>query len=334
MSKNKPSRTRTATATTTTTTATTSEEPKLLRTYTIDSLAASANPPDPRLSDRIFRNVKEQTLLDRGKDVETGDILSSIPQLLGSTKEIYAALSEAQQRLVVGYSPRLDDLLISEVLRLHALKRRFDAESTAGDTSRARSRATFRTVRRRGILLRDQAATAMRAVVGDTDTADAVELRSARGTAETDDDLAGGLDSIADLIDGYLKNGDEATQAHMEDLKLTPAYVSQLRSMATEVRTASRAADVASPASRVTETTLNLQDGRVMHIVGLIYRPFREARKQDASILLPKLGALRYLFESRYRKSTSEPTNQPPAPPRPSSPDTGGSTPPRAPTTP
>jgi hypothetical protein len=328
MSKNKPTKTPSARSAITTLTPDTEapEEPELSHTYTIDSLAASANPVDERLRTKFFRNVKEETLLTRGKSVETSNILGAIPELLGSTKEIYAALSTTQQGSLVGYTPRLDDILVSEVLRLQDLKRRFDAQSAAGSTSRVTSRAAMRTAHRRAITLRDQAVTAMRGVVGDNDTAEAVELRSVRGTAETDEDLAGGLESTADLITSYLTRGDEETLALMQELKLTAAYAGQLRSMATEVRAASRAADVASPASRVTETMLNLQDGRVMHLVGLIYRPFREARKQDASILLPKLGALRGLFGNRYRKTMTEPTNKPPQAPTPA-----GGTPPTTP---
>ena len=337
MSKNKPTRTRTTTrattaaATPTAAATATPEEPQLLRTYTIDTLAASANPPDPRLSSRIFRNTKEETLLDRGKDVETAVILSSIPELLGSTKEIYAVQSPSQRDLLVGYTPRLDDILVSEVLTLQDLKRRFDAQSAAGTTSRVRNQAASRTTHRKAIAMRDQATTALRGIVGDSDTAEGVELRSVRGTAETEDDLANGLDSMAGLIDSYRQSGDEETLDLMDELKLTPAYANQLRSMATGVRAAARAADVAAPAARVTETMLNLQDGRVMHLVGLIYRPFREARKQDASILLPKLGGLRSQFENVYRKTTSEPASEPPQPPAPSK---ASSTPPSTPATP
>jgi hypothetical protein len=261
---------------------------------TIDSLLELLGPPNDRLRQLLYRNVPEARLLALGKRVDSDDILDAIPEFLGMVREIHAQLAPGQRKLFVGYTPAFDPILIDETVKLRERKRLFDARPSAGAATQARQRKALRQLMSASTALRDQAAVAMRDILGASE--DAAELETIKGTAETADKLAVGLERIANLIEIHHRRDSEIAEL-FDEVQLTAEYVTELRQTASTLRTTSSAADFASPETRVTQRMLDVQDGVVLHLMGLIYRAFREAHNRDQAILLPPLGRLAPFFE-------------------------------------
>jgi hypothetical protein len=220
-------------------------------------------------------------------------------------REIHNRLDPGQRKLFVGYTPSFDAILIDETAKLRERKRLFDARPSAGAATQARQRKALRQLMSAGMALRDQAAVAMRDILGASE--DAAELETMKGTADTADRLAVGLERIANLIEIHYRRDHEIAEL-FDQVQLNAEYVIELRQTGVTLRTTSSAADFASPETRVTQRMLDVQDGVVLHLMGLIYRAFREAHNRDQAILLPPLGRLTAFFEkepSPPRRSAS-----------------------------
>jgi hypothetical protein len=266
--------------------------------------------PNDRLRHLLYRNVPEARLLALGKRVDSDDILEAIPEFLGTVRDIHAQLEPGQRKLFVGYTPAFDPILIDETAKLRERKRLFDARPSAGAATQARQRKALRQLMNAGTALRDQAAVAMRDILGAND--DAAELETIKGTAETADKLAVGLERIANLIEIHQRRDPEIAEL-FEEVQLTVEYVRELRETASTLRAASSAADFASPETRVTQRMLDVQDGVVLHLMGLIYRAFREAHNRDEAILLPPLGRLEPFFEKEPGRPPAATSRKTPA---------------------
>ncbi|HEX2571357.1 MAG TPA: hypothetical protein VH877_17495 [Polyangia bacterium] len=283
------------------------------RLYTLDDLR-QAEPPDPRLRDIYFRNTKEEDLVDVGRGIDSLHILRAAPDLYGSTHEIMAQLNASQRRMVIGFSPGLLALLAHETLQLAEYKDELDRREQGRTVTRAQTRQARRDAMREGVALRDQAFDALTDVIGGGE--ELAALRANKGTAETPSELASGLGQLAGQLDD-LRARDAAQAELLASLGLGPEYAEELRAAAARVRTTEKAATAPIPDVRVTQRTLDLQDGVVMRLVTVLYRVFRAAQERDGSILMPTLGALRPFLvrASTPRCPDTEPPQTPPQPP-------------------
>ncbi|HEX2574210.1 MAG TPA: hypothetical protein VH877_31980 [Polyangia bacterium] len=295
------------------------------RRYTLDDLA-QAPAPNPQLRIHLFLNTKEEDLVAMGQRIDSIHILRAVPDFYGAVREIMARLTPNQRRLVVGFSDGLLGLLASETMTLAGYKKEFDLREQGGATSRAQAREARREAMSEGVALRDQAYTRLADVLGGGD--EVAALRANKGTAETAADLALGLGQIAGQIEG-LHAKDPAFSETLTELGLGLDYAQQLHATATRVRDTEKAATATTPDVRVTQRTLDLQDGIVLRVVDVIYGAFRSAQDRDASILLPNLGAMRSLI-ARTRpaaRRADTPTTPSPTPPKAPPRADGGGTP-------
>jgi hypothetical protein len=72
---------------------------------------------------------------------------------------------------------------------------------------------------------------------------------------------------------------------------------------------------VANTGRRVSQRSLDVQDGRVLLLVEQTLRAFRTAHRADASILVPELNRIAWLFDTSHpsRKSPKAPAPEAPA---------------------
>ena len=288
----------------------------VLKPHTLDTLATGIGPAlapvDEKLLATLLRRVREVTLVASGQRVDTRDILESVPGLVVSARSIYTQLTQQQQRLCVGYSERLDTLLLHESLKLRDLKREYDLQSRIGAASRAVRRLAAREAIQEGTALRNQAVAALHSVLGDED-ASLVEFQESKGAAETAEQVADSLESLADLLEEQLQ-GDEDTAALMEELRLTADYATEIRQAADWVREAVRADEVSIPVVPVPQRRVDLQDGIVLHLISIIARAFRAAQGRDHTIIQPELGALSALLGCSTPPAPTRPEAQPAGP--------------------
>jgi hypothetical protein len=268
----------------------------------LDALAKKLGPPPADFAARTFRNALEADLVKGGTAVDSINVLEDVPRFVASALAIQEALSEPQ-RALVRFPPALLPLLVAEALQLRDLKTKHDTQKSGDMAGKAQRNAEARRAMRDGIAERDLVYGSLRNALGDARLA---EIDIVTGTADTADKLAAGLEGLADFIDRVTKaHKDDAVS--LKEYGAGPERADALRAQAKTIRKLGKA--TAASGRRVTQRALDLQDGRVLLLIGIVLRAFRAGRRADATLLVPELNRLTRLFETRPRgrKGSSPP---------------------------
>lgn len=278
------------------------EEASSLTFLDLDALAKKLGAPDTAFASRTFRTAKEADLVDAGTEVDSQNVLDDVPRFAGSAVTIWGSLSPGQRELVRLPQP-LFSLLVHEAVTLRGMKASHDAQTTDTAAGKVERETRLRAAMREGIHARDIAYDSFRNALGDGRID---ELNRIVGNADGAEKLAQGLTALADLLARAAKADPEAALS-LEEYGAGPERVQALREHAKKVRELGQA--TATSSRRVTQRALDLQDGRVLLLIGKILRAFRAARRADATILVPELNRLARLFETQRRSSAgpSEP---------------------------
>ncbi len=103
------------------------------------------------------------------------------------------------------------------------------------------------------------------------------------------------------LVRAKLQGASEHERMAYGLLQFNAALAENLERTADEVKAAGDAEEAPLPDDRVTQRALDVQDGRVLYLLKLAHDAFRHARNHDATILLPDLGSVQRLYETRSR---------------------------------
>ena len=115
---------------------------------------------------------------------------------------------------------------------------------------------------------------------------------------------------MAAAIEAGLASKDRGDVAALKLWKVTAATAAELEAAAAAL---DGLGDRSIDTRRIEQRKLDAQDGRVLVLLDVIDRAFRQAHRVDPAILIPTFHALASLFGGR--SSASAPT--PPAPPAP-----------------
>lgn len=264
--------------------------------FTLDGLYTIVGSVDERVVKALFAKADQDTMFGEGLRVDSQRILDAVPRFCGQAREIWANLTPQQKRLVVGYTSEFDPVLIRETIILRDLKARHDDRFQACSGSRLRRKVEARQAAQDGITLRDQAVQSLRTMLGRT-SPEWVGLEDSIGTAETAEKLARGLEWLSQAMLEVRKSASPELLKLMDLTGLGADYASDLAAAAKAVRDTAAAASLTPTAdTRVTQRQLDVQDGRVLYVVGLIYRAFRAANRRNPAILVPELGPLASFF--------------------------------------
>jgi hypothetical protein len=277
-----------------------------LAPQSLAQLAQLVGQPAEQLRVAIFRRVPDESLVEHGTRVDSQLILDDVPGFASSCLGALKRMT-AEQRALIKLPPGLFALLVDEAALLARLKVDHDAMIAAGAGATPEGReAHVRREMREGIALRNVSYQALRNVLGREGMRD---VDAVVGTADTPARLADGLDGLADVI-RKLQGGDALDRLLAGEFGLDEAFADSLHERAVSARAL---ADLPPPPDRiVTQRMLDLQDGRVLHLMAIVVRAFRVAHKADAAVGLPELRATAPLFDTRpHRSDPATPT--PPA---------------------
>ncbi len=279
------------------------------RTATLDELLARAGEVSPETRELALLALDDAQRLTYGRTIDTDALLSAAVPFAVGAYTLFDRMTPADREHVVGASPELVDLLVREMADLRDRKARFDAVSSQGEINRSARRAAARTAFRKGIALRDRVSTALRGV---TALDDRPALDVAIGTAATAQELAAGMRSLARMLTARLTGSTDAQRRALASLRLTAAQAQGLEDGAAAVVATDAAAQGNSAQTRVTQRDLDLGDGTVVHLVGMIHRAFREATSELPTLVTPPLGDLTRFFERVTPRTPAQPpTPQP-----------------------
>lgn len=270
----------------------------------VASLGKSLGQPDPKLQRLLFRNAKEDSLAAWGTEVDSKNILADMPRFIVSALGILASL-EPVRRSLVKLPPGIFAAVVTEAIKLEQMKADHQATVTSNAGDKTDRETTLRREMREGVALRDTVVERLGNALTD-DQMKKVEILA--NDAASSDHLAAGLVAVADLIDDLRQNGSEDDKDALDIWSIDAPTVTSLRDKSTSILEAGKI--VASPPRKVSQRSLDIQDGRVLTLIDMIWRAFRLARRSDRSILMPELNRITWMFETRTStgKGTKEAT--------------------------
>lgn len=276
-------------------------------THTLDSLVALLGPVDEPLRTALFENVLDEALVKRGTRVLSTSILDDAPLFLGSTYNIWQAITDVQ-RAKVNIDPQVFALCLDEAHILRRLVQGFHAVVTTSASDQVEHSVEVRQVVSEGVALRSSVVDSLKSVL---DPAQVAHVKKLAGTAETPETLAGGMKRIADYVSALLKNNTESQRRRLSTFNITAERATALKSKAEQVRLTG--AVTVAAVRRVEQRKLDLQDGRVLLLMEHILRAFRAAHREDPTILLPEVRALASVFNTRPTTTRRKPRTPPKA---------------------
>lgn len=122
------------------------------------------------------------------------------------------------------------------------------------------------------------------------------QVRKAASDASSPDALVTGMNALARLIEDTTEKASDDDRAALAAFQAGAPRAVELRKKAAEIAEASKV--TAAVDKRVSKRALDIQDGRVLVLMDMIYRAFRLARRSDKSLLLPELNRLAFLFSA------------------------------------
>lgn len=300
-------------------------EEKSAEGTTLDQLAEELGAPTGVALRLAFRGADEEWMLRQGQSIASEIILRDGVAFVNSTRAVWGALPVEKRRLLLGYTPALDAVAVHELVALRGTNRRYDLLAQGAGVSIARRRQEARDAFSVGVNLRLAVHQTMRDLLGAANPI-VVSLDPAMKPAETADIVANGIDTLADTLHGLRHGVDErpADPELVEELdatQLDDALIASMRDTAALVRDTATLSEAKPQDLAAAQRALDLQDGRVLQVVGLVLRAFRRARKSDPTLLVPDIGDLARIFGSpNSGRSDDEPAPPQPAPPQPVAP--------------
>ena len=253
--------------------------------HSFEKLAAELGEPAPALASLLLHGRSEAEYLALGTDFATTDILEAAPRFLGTAAAALAAHSKG----VLGVSQGVLALAVREAIVLRDHLRDFRGK---GSVTAAVKREKVREVNADCRALRDQVLGALSVVVP---RAGAAKLEQASAAAPTPEELAISLETISTLVLDVRASASADARAAYDELGLGEEVARALKSKAKILRAVFDVATSGDPGKTIDQRTLDLQDGRVLHLIAHIHRAFRDAHATDTTLVQPPLGRLRRL---------------------------------------
>jgi hypothetical protein len=273
------------------------------------SLHATLGAPTESFTRMLFRTAREEDLVNQGSRVDSLNIVADVPRFVASSLTILDSLDPAR-RATVMLPFGIFAVLVEEAVRLDGMKLDHEQSAVTGAGEKTERETTLRQEMRSGVALREQATAALGHALGE---ARVKELEVIVGDASSAGSLVKGMNAVADFIDRVLASGDVAEAEALSAWHVAAARAVVLRAQAAKVKAAG--AVVATTGRRVSQRSLDLQDGRVLLLIEQTLRAFRTAHRADKSILVPELNRIAWLFETRtsLRKAAKAPAPPPAA---------------------
>ena len=257
--------------------------------YSLDQLQQTLGAPSAAITTVLLGSRTDDDFLALGTSFASSDIIDSAPRFLGTAHAYFASSTPAARKRLVGISTDVFALAVSESITLRGKLRDFRSSAGASAaTRRDKLRASVSESRAK----RDQVLSTLGGVVPAKGKL-RDKLESSAGPAPTPEEVAVALDTLSDVVVQVLKSSSEETRGAYGAIGIDDALAESLQAQAKALRAADDVATGGDPSKSVSQRDLDLQDGRVLHIITHIFRAFREAHGITATVVQPPLGKLR-----------------------------------------
>jgi len=277
----------------------------LMTLPTLDQISTALPKANSALLDAILATDSREALVLRGVEIKSSRILTDSARIYGLAYAVWSKATPEQKDALIGFSPDLLALGVDRALSLRELtSEKGDAEHVDAATVEERAVAA-RQAFARGLTRRNHAVRVLRNVVGG-DAILVARVDAATGKADTADALGAGLERLAALGRELLGSADPVLKAGVQLARLDNAYLTQLDSLAAEVKNTAQAASVRATAARAAQGDIDFLDGVNLTLMEMVINAFEGAHAIDPSI--PRLVpiATRRLLGKRRRKAEVE----------------------------
>ena len=276
--------------------------------YSLDALHQALGAPSAAITTVLLGSRTEDDFLALGTSFASSDIIDSAPRFLGTAQAYFASCTPAARKRLVGISTDVFALAVSESITLRGKLRDFRSSAGASAaTRRDKLRASVSESRAK----RDQVLSTLGGVVPAKGKL-RDKLESSAGPAPTPEEVAVALDTLSDVVVQVLTSSNEETRGAYSAIGIDDALAESLQAQAKALRAADDVATGGDPSKSVSQRDLDLQDGRVLHVITHIYRAFREAHGITATVVQPPLGKLRRI--ATKSSSSASPKKSPAKP--------------------
>lgn len=275
---------------------------------TLDEIAQALGPVEPEALAAFNPPESQEAFREMGAQIASDRVLLDMNRILGTAFVFWKKATPQQQKILKGFSPELLGVAVDRALALEIMRREFSGAGTADKSARVGTEASAGAAFEKGLVLRDQANSTYKTVVG-TDEALRKQLAVAVGTAGDLEALASGLDRLSAF--GRKLVGNTKTKKRAELAGVDDDYLNELASEAATIRAAAKGASGRLTANATSQGTLDTLDGLCLDLLSHIIHAFAAARDRDGSIprLVPQ--ATRRLLASR---NNPKPAAQPAGP--------------------
>ena len=275
----------------------------------LDALRLALGAPEAPLRRILFRNAREEDLVEQGARVDSLNIVADIPRFVTSGITILNSLDPARRARVL-LPLGIFAVLVDESILLDGMKRDHEQTAILSSGERTKRETTLRREMSLGVALREQSTSALGHALGEDRLK---ELRTLVGDASIPENLGKGMNAVAIFLDRVLAAGDADDAEALAYWQVGSSQAASLRAQAALVLSAG--AVVANTGRRVSQRSLDVQDGRVLLLVDQTLRAFRTAHRADRSILVPELNRIAWLFDTSHASSRKSPKAPAPAAP-------------------
>jgi len=283
---------------------------------TLESLCAKHGAPNPLLRRVVFSTFEPEEGLALGRKVATERILTAVPGFAQNVVISWEALPAERRAKVIGFQPAVLAVLLDETSTLRDANRRYDARARANAMGREARDADAREALRTGrILCEHVLRVAQRWAPAAYLTR--APLPGAVEGAQNPDALANTLDTMASWLAAWRATWSAEEREVYEGLQFAPGLAGSLHEAATRIRDTQEVLAAAADTMPASQRELDVQDGRVLHVVELIHNAFQQAARNDGQIVVPDLGELTSVFERAKAKPDAKKTE----PKKPDEPD-------------
>ncbi|MFO0609839.1 MAG: hypothetical protein U0324_42165 [Polyangiales bacterium] len=275
---------------------------------TLESLCAKHGAPSPALRRVVFSTFDPEEGLALGRKVATERILAAVPGFAQNVVISWEALPPERRAKLIGFQPAMVAVLLDETASLRDVNRRYDARARANAMGREARDADAREALRAGRaagehLLRVAQRWAPAAYLTRAPLPGSIE------GAQNPDALANTLDTLASWLAAWRATWGDDDRAVYEGLRFAPELPKSLHDAATRIRDTQDVLAAAADTMPASQRELDVQDGRVLHVVELIHGAFQQAARNDAQVVAPDLGELTSVFERAKAKTDAKKTD-------------------------
>ena len=274
--------------------------------HALDLLAEEVGKHDRKKLDAVIAGTSNDALVKIGTSILTSRVVTDGLRLYTEAWHFWERATAPQKKCLRGFSLPLLALAVHQLRELHQLDKEVAGETLEAGKTRAVKQKSADAASTKGCALRDQAYDALRDAAGQ-DVALRTLVEQSFGTTEDGEALGKGLDGLADVLRGWLKDKKNAGMAERLELaNLDATYADELTAAAKSVRATAAGAVRPRGGTKATQAALDREDGVNVLLLGQIIRAFDGAHNIDPTI--PRLVPIstQRLFNRNVKKKKPE----------------------------